>query len=295
MLFATATMAATACNALTGVSDLHADLCEDCELDARVDEGVADAPPSDHEMAPSDAAADTFDGPAFCVGLVLYAGYDEDGGSTSVVGPSLLNGTKDSVVSGGKFGMGLQVNGTDGTAFYPMGGSAVYPDQAGTVALWFKSSNNQYLPVERTFVKPTVDMTTSMTNESAPSLRYDADASVLGLSNQQKQGNFITAGVGDLLAALGNSPYVHLVGTWNEAQGTLRFWLNGGSTTDTFAESKTSWTPQQGPTQYLRLSSSAYPANGIFDELAVWSRELETTEIQALYASPVPIKDACGF
>ena len=298
VLFAGAAAAPTACNAITGASDLTADLCgDDCGEDASVI-AIADAPSDRTGPENVDAGVDSNTGrPTFCAGLLLYTTFDNDLKST--VGSSLLATTKDTFVAG-KFGQGLQATGTTSTGYFPMtgAGGTLYPDKAGTIAFWFKSSFATQLKMDRILVKPVVDQVASV-NETAPQVRFDSDMAILGITNQNPDAGYTTAGLtspnGGVPAGWNLLDFNHLVGTWNQDKKSLQFWLNGGMSPSTYAESNTAWTPQVSPTGFLRISSSVSPSEGTFDELAVWSRELGPNEVQALFSSPVPIATACGL
>jgi hypothetical protein len=83
----------------------------------------------------------------------------------------------------------------------------------------------------------------------------------------------------------------HLALRWNHAAPRISFSLNGGSPSTTTTE----WTPSEANVAYLRLNSGGSTSMSIFDDWAVWKRELSDAELAAIYTSTVPLGTACGL
>jgi hypothetical protein len=297
-------VAAFACNALNGAGDFtFAPPCEGCgEGDGRGDDGAADG------MAVLEAAADGGGAdakvdviaprPPFCSGIVMYARFDNALTTAQGVAPEAPPVT--SFVPG-RFGTGVLLTAASGPIYYVQGdGGVPYPRSEGTMAMWVKPQWTWPSTLDRVLWKPTADRTTNA-NSAGPHMRtVTAAPGFFGSSNSEPTppGGFIdVGGTPAELAPFWKVDWNHIVETWSQASPTITFTLNGatGDPTLTHRETDAGWAPQFPTVAYVRLSSTSFPADSAYDDVALWSRALSLAEIEAVYAADKPLGDLCGL
>ena len=295
--------AAVACNALTGAGDLGTGGCDDCDAGAAaVDAATPDSPGVTADAGDATTSDSGFDAaalPSFCTGLVLYAPLENNYATSQGAGPAPpLPST--ATFAPGKFGGGAALNGVNGALYYANGMSPLgvpYPKEEGTIALWFKPLWTWPSAVDRVFAKPVSD-TTNNNNTAGPSFRLESAApSMIGFINP----NAVDAGtVRASSPVLAATPYWnatgfnHMVGTWKHTAPTLTFTLNGatGDPSITHIEITDAW-DNAATVNFTRISSDVVPPDGVFDDVAMWSRALSLAEIKDLYGANRSIGDVC--
>ena len=292
-----ATLAAFACNALTGVDDLGtADDADagDSAPPSRLDDSgldVADA------VTVVDASV-----PSYCRGLRFYARLD--GTFTSAEGIA-ADSPPDASFTTGRFGKAATILGEAGTVFYPTSAAVYYPQAEGTVAIWFKPTWSTAQVALRSYFKPSLDKVFSATNNAGPQVLDLGTSKGMGATNFNADASSTEAILpcASWKAGWNELGWNHLVTSWRRSPSLLSFTLNGGRTyggvdgggdaAAMHAETTSYWDPQVPEAGILRFASAGNPVDGSLDELAVWNRVLPPDEVQALYASSVSIGDAC--
>jgi hypothetical protein len=281
---------AAACNALTGVGDLTTAPADasDAVPDAASESSTGDDGGHVEEAGPDVKPPR----PSYCTGIVFYARLDGDlkTSSREDVTPPRPNETYDA----GKYDGSVLVTTPNGAAYWATDGGFVYPQSAGTMALWFRPNWAFPSASQRNLGKPVLDQSTGA-NTCGPALEITSAG--VGISNTNSGGAATVAGIAtaDAGASWVDRGWNHLAGTWHLSPPKLTFTLNGGGDGGAIhAESTATWAPQfAGTVAFFRLDSPTFPNDGYFDDVAIWSRELTVDEIAAIYASPIPIGDAC--
>jgi hypothetical protein len=295
-------LAALACNALTGVSDLALDPCVGgCgDGDAIASEGggnrdskdgAIDRDP-DANLIATDAGIDAAARPSYCDGVIVYFRFDDSlkaaNGITPDQPPNISFGP-------GKFGTSAL---STAALYYVQGDGGVdYPVALeGSMATWFKPQWAWPTSDQRVFWKLVPDRTV-LGVASAPYLQNLP--TFFGSTADVNDGGTTTAG--DTPSVLTPSwkalDWNHLAETWSKSSPTLTFTLNGASDdpTHTRRESNEAWDVVSSTIGFLRVGSNTYPLDGYLDDFALWKRVLSLTEIQALYSAPQSLGDTCGL
>jgi hypothetical protein len=320
-LVASTAGAVAACNALTGASDLAIDdacATDACEaglppragdptagtppgappgtppgtpqtgLDAGLDGGAGDASPQ------KDGSADA-NPPTYCGGIVFYARFD--GALTTAEGVEAEAPLPPVTFGAGKFGKAVLLSGTSAGVFYPVGGGLTYPAAEGTVAMWVNPSWTYPSTKDRTFFKAPANRDYVNTNNGGPELGARDGQRDLGLYTHNAVGSMTTAMIPkpDVEPVWKDLGWNHLVAAWRLAPSYLAVSLNGATSGAVgHVTSTAAWTAQ-APAAYMRVGSDVGTPDASFDDVAVWNRILSEAEVHALYASAVPIGDACGL
>jgi hypothetical protein len=281
---------AAAFNALTGVGDLVT------EPDASVTPPDAgESSTGDDGSAPDVLVPDAKPNrPSYCTGIVFYARLDGDlkTSSREDVTPPRPNETYDA----GKYDGSVLVTTQNGAAYWATDGGFVYPQDVGTMALWFRPNWAFPSSTQRNLAKPVINQVQVGLNTAGPALEITNLG--VGLVNSQPDSGGIAAGLASQTVAPSwvDKGWNHLVGTWHRTPAKLTFTLNGGGDGGVLHDETTEpWEPQfDAGIAFLRLDSASFPNDGYFDDIALWSRELSDAEVRAVYASPIAIGDACA-
>jgi hypothetical protein len=286
-----ATLAAVACNALTGVNDLGvAPACDGCDA-ASPPEGGADA----SDAAPADAMLDA-SLPSYCIGIVFYARLD--GTYTTAEGIAAA-APPDASFGAGRFGTAPTIVGDASTLYYPTSTGVAYPQAEGSVAMWFKplwSTGQQAAP--RSYFKSVRDKAFAAANNAGPEIGDFATMRGMGASNNNLDASYTEAilATSTWKAGWHDLGWNHFVASWRRAPSLIAFTLNGGGVDGgvMHVETTNAWEPQvPADGGFFRFASAATPIDGAIDDLAVWNRVLLPAEVNAVYSSSQSLGDAC--
>ena len=298
-------LAAVACNALTGAGELGVDPCG-ADACAPATTPLADAARDVADVtseAGRDAALDGATGdasgrPAFCEGLSLYLPFD--GTTTAAQGDTPAQAVTPTFASG-LFGQAIDLQGTT-MLFYaaaPKGGAVRYAADEGTVLFWFRPRWAFPGTADRTFVRPKEVFASAGAGGPELSLTVSANAGPPLLAFDVPTVASAGAPVASITPYWKDLGWNHLAGTWTRAAApTLTFTLNGASNAPavTRQETATPWAPPD-PVVYVRLGSATNPIDGLMDDVAIWTRVLSLAEIQAVHDAGLKgqsIGAACG-
>jgi len=291
-----ATLAAFACNALTGASDLGiADECDACDAGPPPGSDDAGLDASD-AMVVADAADAAV--PSYCAGIVFYARLDGTFTSAEGIAP---DAPPDASFGIGKFDAAATILGDAGAIFYPVGAKDPYPQAEGSIAMWFKPTWSSTQTAVHLYFKPATDKLYAATNTVGPQIVDFGATRGLGLTSNNVDASFTEALLPPATWKAGwhELGWNHFVASWRRTPSLLAFTLNGGATDAgadggvTHVETTSPWYPQAAAAGFLRFGSAGNPIEGSLDDVAIWSRVLPPDEVQAIYASTQSIGKAC--
>lgn len=299
-------MAACACNALTGASDLEIGDCTGPECsaedggpttnDATVDDRTT---PRDDVVTTTDAPTDSPPGqPSFCTGISFYVRFDDT--TTSSDGDTPADDVNANYAPG-KFGNGFSYTPPQVIPYDAVPDSGSMPARwdatRGTVALWFKGPwafpgtlGRSWTRVLDRLQSPAVTGLIMRIDESATPPHMGVEIGPV------KAG----APTATFTSSWRVNDWNHLVGTWQTSGApSLSFTLNGGGPDGgaTRFTTNAAWT-QAAPVTYFRFGSTTAPIDGVIDDAAVWNRVLSAAEITALYDAGMTGKslgDVCAL
>lgn len=297
------TVAACACNALTGANDLELDpggTAPVPEEGGSIDGGPPPADGPIDVVPPTDSPIT--DGPVtrptYCNGVTLYLRLDGTTQSAQGDTPALAIAE---TFGAGKFKGAFDFD-TAKTLVYaatPPTGTKRFDINVGTLSLWFKPRWAFPGTATRTFMRPQDVVDAS--NGAEPALRLDNAAAQKSLGVEGPGATEATATVAAVTPSWKNLDWNHLVGTWQRTGSptTLSFTLNGGGGDGGVARvtSAMAWTPMVAGT-FFRLNSGTSTIDGLVDDVAVWSRQLTAVEVAALYADGIAgraLGDVCAL
>ena len=289
--------------------------------------GTSDGDTKTEEPEGEDAASPA-PPPTYCAGMIFYASFDR--GVAADIGPEGARAVGSAGTGSGRYGAGLAFVEDDagaasdgGMVFYDRvdGGAPFFSATSGTLAFWFRRRGPAKSP-QVSFVRPIASL--QAFTPAGPTTSQTSPAPGTGL--------FDMLG-GQELAALTDvelSPFVragefnHIITGWRApadggAPGYALALVNGGlgevltdagardaarddTTPDDagnvrapfFQRSARATFPTYAPLTTLRLGGvpTTVPV-GDMDDFAIWSRELTTAEMAALYKSPTSIRVSC--
>jgi hypothetical protein len=305
-----ALVVASGCNALTGVDDLE-----------RVD-GVNPNPVALPEAAASDwgndarvyelgdASADvSFEGafdaggiytggidagdaggtdarPSLCSGLTVLWRFD--GKATSAQGDAPTNNAVNIGYGPGKFGQAIAVPDNQHVEYSAQrGGQPLILPAQGTVSMWVQAGDWSYPcsggPYHTFFALDQDDLYLSCQPKG-------------GLQPQDGLGIWLNGPntwVNTWIGPQGGwaSGFNHLAATWSQSTPQTSIVLNASVANTTTA----AWTPVHPTATTFFLSFPNEPAGAYLDDVAVWTRPLSGSEIDALDGANKSVGDMCGL
>jgi hypothetical protein len=278
---------------------------------------------------PEGDAPDASTRPSFCDGLVLYASLDTGFSAELGVSDPLPYGTT-TLTPLGRFGGGaeLSVDGGGGgdaaAALYYVqrdGGPAVFPEQQGTVSLWFRGNINAAVPV---LYRPTANVLPAQVVPAGLALvGFGGEFGLVNVTPTGGQQNVHVFPKSQVNPFLRTGDFNHYATSWRRGdaggQPTAAMVLNGGlgeifdasADAPSYADamptdagalrvpyrgySSATWNHDASAIA-LRLGGPGPNApQGEIDDIAVWDRVLSFDEMADVYRAGAAIKTACGL
>jgi hypothetical protein len=265
--------ATSACGMVAGLGDNYAGPARrgaDAAApgDAAPDDGASDD--GGASDAAAEAVADAGGRPSFCDYAEYFAFEDTLAGisgtaPTNTAAPQAYD-------SPGKYGKCAKLGKAGDVTSLKYNEPSRYQNGQGTVAFWF-------MPDEWTKDVTTTARVLYGSGSVGPQGTWEGPNSYVVAAPPSGQAGVITP--------LKDSDWNHFAATYRAgATSAVQIAVNGVQ-----ADGSGIYTP--GGTMPFVLGDDTFPADACFDEVAIWTRVLSASEIQAIYRLTVPLVDAC--